>query len=193
MEIYINVIDEKFRSTSKWKEINNIFNNQSPTWNPGIKLPLKTNPEMFELFVLYIALLYREYLINVVKNTRGYEKFWIPLSPKYLAQKKKDGRFENIWMNTGTLINSISISYNDQRKQVRVGIDEYKVYKLPGRKGKRGPKKTLPIILVAKWMEFGTEKMPSRPLFRRVRDYISKNIKRYEKDFIDLMKLMKTS
>ena len=183
MFLYINVISSELKDNKYWKEFNDIFIQQSPNWRPGQTYfgKDKYSKNRYACFLIYIALLYREFLINVVKE-RKWEKFWLPLSKKYLDWKKKNGRFENTWMNTGKLINSISISWDASRKRIRIGID--------GRLKVDG----IQLLQIAKWMEYGTARedgklpgCPARPLWRRVRDYISKNISRYYKDFEDLL------
>lgn len=185
MQIYINVIDPSFMSAKYWRDINLIFKQQSPTWKPGKKLfdiERYSKDENF-MFILYIALIYKAYIIEVVKSRR-WEKFWIPLNKKYLADKIRKGFYPNTWMRTGRLIESISIHYDKARKRVRVGIDGRLKYT---HRTKSGKTYSVPILLVAKWMEYGTVKMPARPLFRRARDFISKNIKRYYIDFISMI------
>lgn len=181
--IYINCVDPKFMSNTYWRSINKQFNNQSPTWKPGkyIFNKEKYTSDEFFIFVIYITLLYREFIVTVVKK-RKWEKFWIPLNPKYLKWKKSHGRFENMWMNTGTLIDSISISWDEKLQKIKVGIDGRLTYKVKGRR--------IPILLVCKWMEYGTCKMPARPLWRKARQYISKNIRRYYQDFEKMMTLL---
>ena len=179
--IYINVIDPKFQSTPYWKTINSKYNRNNPKWFAGKKIYEKNMNKWdkmeYTAFVIYIATIYRAHLIKQVKDRR-WEKFWIPLSKAYLRKKQREGKPENIWIYTMKLINSISISYIPSKKMVKVGIDGRLTYK-----GKKVNGKPLKVLLVAKWMEYGTIKMPPRPLFRRSKDYISKHISKFYKDF----------
>lgn len=182
--LYINIIDKRFLSSNNWNNINKIFKQQSSIWRPGRRLVMRdglTNDE-YTIFLVYVALLYREFLINYVKK-RQWEKFWIPLSPKYAKYKEYKNYYPNIWMATGTLINSISIWYDKLRDRIVIGIDEKKKYKYGNR--------NIPIYLVAKFLEYGTEKgLPARPLFRRARDRVSKDIKKYYNNFKNLINLI---
>lgn len=176
-------MDDSYKKNAKWNFINEVFKVKSSIWTPGKNLfRMKDADKVIEdrqfAFILYISLLYKEYLQEMVRN-RGWEKFWIPLTPKYLERKKQLGRYENIWMNTGTLINSLEIIPDYQNDFVIVGIDPRAKYSYLG--------ESISILQVAKFMEYGTEKLPPRPLFRRGRDYISKNISRFKKDFDEVL------
>ena len=212
MHLYINILDQSFLQHSKWGEINKIFKQQSPNWSPGKIIFNKDNQSLdsYTLFIIYVALIYREYLIQNVRN-RSWEKYWIPLDEKYLNRKKRKGYYENTWMATGALINNISIWNEEKEHRIVIGIDEKKKVKVG--------KKKIPLILIAKWLEYGTTKnvlkpreritkkdvehlklggvkkkkhfgIPARPLFRKARDYISKNINTYYKDFSSMLEML---
>ena len=179
--VYINVIDPSFNNatTSQWQYINNIFQSQAAIWKPGSRM-FKRLQAQYDLddyltFVIFVALVYRQYIQSIVRSRR-WEKFWIPLSAKYLKRKQRQGYPENIWLRTGTLINAISIGYDKAKKMITIGIDPKLKYKIPGIPTNRQPL----VLLVAKWMEYGTQNgLPARPLFRRAKEFIGKNIRRW--------------
>jgi hypothetical protein len=190
MKIYLKVLDTKYVSNRFWTEYNSIFKQQMPTWKPGERLKGIESEDEYASFVIYIALIYRAYLKEVVFERR-YEKYWLPLSKKFLEYKKNKGYYENTWLMTGQLIDAIEINYNSTKDQIEIGIPDNKYHKI------RGVKRKVKLADIARFLEFGTSRengllpgIPARPLFRRVREYISKNIGRYYKEFSTMMDLI---
>ncbi|MGE5862325.1 MAG: hypothetical protein ACM31H_01015 [Nitrososphaerales archaeon] len=173
MNIYINIIDKKYKINNKWNKINSYFRNIEK-WEPGKKKYIDVDIDKQEAFTLFIALIYKEKLLQIVKQ-RKWEKFWIPLSYNYLKYKKRKGYPENIWIRTRLLINSISIWYDTNKEKIIIGIPENIYYEDNNIK--------IPVLVVAKWMEYGNAKIPPRPLFRRVQMDISKQISGYYNEF----------
>ena len=66
-----------------------------------------------------------------------------------------------------------NISYWKSGSTWMVGVRRDKVY----------PNTTVKVHTVVRWMEYGTTKMPARPLFRPVRDRLSKDIRMYWERF----------
>ncbi|MGA2435190.1 MAG: hypothetical protein ABSG25_07880, partial [Bryobacteraceae bacterium] len=172
-----------------WVNINRQFKQQSTEWRPGTALHRRglLTDELFPLFIMYISLIYRSFLKQVILD-RKYEKYWLPLNTQYLKYKQTHGYYENMWMMTGQLIDAIEITYDKAQDRVCVGIPVNKYQKV------KGLKKKIKLNDLAKWMEFGTAKMqgtmkgmPPRPLFRMVRQNISKNIHKYYSDFNSML------
>lgn len=136
--------------------------------------PLKTRKglpdDVQEAFAKYMAEQMKIYLQESIKTQR-YKQYWKPLSVDYMEYKKKKNLSLNIWEASGVLVDSIT--YRKYGDHYIVGIS----------KTKRYPKTNIPIYRVAEWMEYGTETMPARPLFRRVLLYMRKNINRFYKKF----------
>jgi len=180
MFLYLDVLDPNYTLSQDWDAINSKFLFKFGEWHPGQNLfknviQTKWGSDRYAAFIIYIAVIYKETLVQNVKD-RGWEKFWIPLSHDYKEWKIKKGRYPNIWMSTGKLIDSVGIYPDWSRQQIMIGIKENVWYK-----SKYG---SIPVLWVAKWLEYGTSRgLPSRPLFRRTRDMISKNISRYYEDF----------
>lgn len=124
-----------------------------------------------EEFAYYLAEEMKNYLKRVIKYQK-YKRYWKPLNPDYLKWKKKKGLSTNIWEASGILVNSITVrKYKDH-------------YIIGPSKNKKYPNSDLSIYEVARMMEYGTENMPARPLFRRVLIYMRKNVDRYYKKFL---------
>ena len=111
-------------------------------------------------------------IVKAIDDQR-YKGRWKPLTEEYLEYKKKAGLKLKIWEASSTL--KLSVGYDIGSNLVTVGVRE-------GSRYRNGPE----ILDVAKWMEFGTRKMPARPLFRPIIRYVRSNIqffyKRYEND-----------
>lgn len=123
-----------------------------------------------EEFAKYIAQVLRNEYKKAIDKQR-YRYRWKPLSFRYMYYKETYNLSLKIWEATGLLKNSIV--YRKRNGYYMVGIDPYKKYK----NGVR-------VLDVAKCMEYGTSRMPARPLFRPLFEYIRKNIRRYWDKFL---------
>lgn len=134
-----------------------------------------------DLFSAYIA---REIarLVSLAIDDQRFSSKWKPLSSSYVRYKKRKGLSTKTWKATGKLQASIGYDIND--KVIQVGVDEYGRYP-----------NGLPILKVAVWMEFGTKKMPERPLFRPIINYVRSNISyfynKYEKEMTNFKRMNK--
>ena len=157
--IYVNVLDK--------------------TFTPG-KLTCKGNFEEYQPeFADYIAGLIQKDLVKAIE-TQSLSSKWKPLSPSYLAHKKKKGLSTKIWKATGNMEDSI---YKINRKdKVLVGVTGARRYP--------GTNRTL--LEVARDLEYGTSKVPSRPLFRPIVEKYTKNVSRYWRKFLKSKGLIKS-
>lgn len=122
---------------------------------------------------------FAEFLANEIKNkiisdidTQKRRSKWKPLSFSYLQEKMIKRLSTNTWEATGVLKKSISVT--KVNNSYVVGIDPSLRYKDSG----------LSVLLVARKLEYGTAKVPSRPLFRPTfNNYRVYSSKLYE-DFI---------
>lgn len=123
-------------------------------------------------FCEYVA--YRLYndILNYIDN-QHYAKSgkWKPLSVSYIKYKRKHKLSDKIWVATGYLRDSIRVRKSGT--SYVVGISPNKKY----------PGTSLSVLQVAKWMEYGTSKMPPRPLFRPLTNMYRNNIRNYWDDF----------
>jgi len=166
-------------------------------WKPGSRkimnfkrLPIEAREELLKYFTAFMAMEYAEQLYRAIETQR-FKRLWADLTPKYLKHKELMGWSTQIWEATGLLKNSIGF-WRLHRAGVHyaVGIRSNAFYTT-----ETGEK--LSVRKVAQWMEYGTgEKaedgkgkpgfpgMPARPLFRPMRDQMSKNIDFYFKKFL---------
>ena len=98
--------------------------------------------------------------IKQVKYAISTEKFkFAPLSPQYLAYKRKYGLSLHTWEATSQLKNTLGYYRNGDI--ITIGWD----------KGLQHTNSKLKIYQIATILEFGTTKIPPRPLFRAVLRY----------------------
>lgn len=145
----------------------------SVNWKPALVIARK-DPDKQKLlgqFAHYIADIYVEELVDAV-NSQKYEGKWEPLTPEYKAWKVSQGLSSKIWEATSLLKDSISVWRSGSAWVV--GIE----------KNIRYPGSNVPVYKVARWMEYGTSRMPPRPLFRPVKDHIQRNMRSHWNDFL---------
>lgn len=154
--------------------------NEYADWRPAIKLAEEEHQYLIGQFAHYMAKKMAEEVQKAI-NTQRFVSKWPPLSVKYLHYKKMHHMSLNIWEATGFLKNNIT-AYRSNNAYI-VGVSKRVRYPPKSRKNK-----TEPGVLAWKvmfWMEFGTRKMPARPLFRPVASQMQKNIRRYWIQFLD--------
>lgn len=95
--------------------------------------------------------------VKQVKVAIETQKFnFTPLSPKYLAYKRQRGLSLNIWEATSQLKNSLG--YFIEGDTITIGWDKNLVH----------DNSNLKVYQIAILLEFGTVKIPPRPLFRNM-------------------------
>lgn len=137
---------------------------------PAKRLGKDYPEEYVEDFAKYLVKVIKSELKKAIDNQR-YSYKWAPLSVPYVRYKKTHNLSLKTWEATGLLHDSII--YRKRNGYYIVGID-------PNKRYKNGAK----VIDIAKCLEYGTSKMPPRPLFRPIFTYIRKNIRRYWKKFL---------
>ena len=164
-------------------------------WRPGsrkimnlTKVSKKFKVALLKHFTIYMADQYVEALQKAITSQR-FKDDWAPLTKRYLSWKKEMGFSKKIWECTELLKDSISYWRVDNG--FAIGIKRNAMYKTE-------TGKTLEVRKVAQWMEYGTGDraeggkgtpgwpgMPPRPLFRPLRDNISKKIDVWFGKFIE--------
>ncbi len=156
------------------------------------RFPIEFRRALLKYFAVFMADVYAAELVKAIDSQR-FKRNWPPLSPKYLAFKEEMGWSLKIWERTSLLKDSITFW------RVKTPVSGFAVGIKPGVTYTVGKnKKKLEVRKVAQWMEFGTgEKaeggkgtrgwpgMPPRPLFRPLRERLSKDISRHFSRFVN--------
>lgn len=129
------------------------------------------DPKLRSKFAKYLA---SEITILVVKaiNDQRYRVKWVPLNPRYYNWKREHKLSLNTWEATGYL--KSKVSFDLEGPILDVGIDEYARYK-----------DGTSVLRVAQWLEFGTKRMPERPLFRPIIRYVRSNVRYFYSKFMN--------
>lgn len=143
-------------------------------WAPGSRLARQypDTEKLLTAFSKYVAELYVRELVDAI-NSQRYKGRWEPLTSDYLEYKRKNGLSTNIWEATSLLKESITV-YRSDRSYV-VGIDRSLKY----------PGTNVRVYKVIRWMEFGTSRMPARPLFSPVKRKLERNMRKIWESFLE--------
>lgn len=101
-----------------------------------------------------------------------YSSKLAPLSPDYYVYKVRNHLNPNQWIATGDLINNLQTK---GKNGTVIGFDNRKVHK-----GSH-----MRYLKLARTLEYGTIRIPARPLFRLVYLIMRKDIKRYYDRYCD--------
>lgn len=143
-------------------------------WDAG-KVIGKDIPKSVLLeFQLWIAGIYVQFIKDSIDEQR-YRAKWQNLTPGYLAYKRKHGLSTKIWIATGQLRDSLKVLKRKGSSDLVIGFNKNSRHK-----GGSKPK----LLSLSQWLEYGTLRMPPRPLFRLAFIYISKNAGRFYKLFM---------
>jgi len=139
-------------------------------WRPGSRIIPMELPDQarFHLrrFSEFMAVEMASLLQEAIDRQR-YAYIWEPLSIEYYEYKKRNYLSLNIWEATGVLKDNIAAFRRGNTYMV--GIHPERMY----------PGTLVPVHRVARWMEYGTKKMPARPLFRPITYFMGKHIRYY--------------
>ena len=115
---------------------------------------------------------------------------WKPLSKNYLEFKKNFGLDTRIWYASGQMLESIKYWYVKGDNSYYIGVHPRKKYRKYKKGG--GYYKTITrdvyMIDVIRFMEYGTRKMPARPLFEPTFDKMEKEQQSYYQTYLKLLK-----
>lgn len=141
--------------------------------NQKIHTGMKSNliPEHHkEKFLVFVAYEIARLAALAIDDQR-YEGKWKSLNFYYKQGKEKQGYSGKIWQRTGTL--KVAISADLVNGDMVIGIDPDEVYE-----------DGTSVLKVARWMEFGTKRMESRPLFRPIIKYVGSNLEYFYNKFM---------
>jgi hypothetical protein len=165
-------------------------------WKPGsvkimnlTKVSMKFKKALLKYFTMFMLDEYKKALRKAITSQRFIDQ-WAPLSERYLKYKKEMGYSTKIWECTSLLKHSI--------RSWPVGTDAYAIGIDPKANYRTETGVDLNVRNVAMWMEFGTGEraedgkgtpgwpgMPPRPLFRPLRDNMSRKINVWFSKFVD--------
>lgn len=136
-------------------------------WEPGKEILKDATPKEIKEFETFIANRYVE-LVKERVETQRYRSKWSPLSRAYLQKKREEGWSLKTWEATGQLMKELKVKSNNV-----VGFDNRKVHKESGER----------LLSIARKNEYGSFKVPARPLFRLVYSYMKKSIRFFYNEF----------
>lgn len=142
-------------------------------WRPGSRLAGRDTElkSLLKEFAEKIAGIYVQELVEAI-NSQRYKGRWEPLTDSYLAYKVSHGLSPKMWEATSLL--KTSLTYYVRGNSYVVGVNEALLY----------PGSNVPVYKVIRWLEFGTSRIPARPLFRPVRNRIQRNMRNYWEEFL---------
>jgi hypothetical protein len=162
-------------------------------WKPGIlNIAPKLGAIDYRRFMRFIAFEMQKELQKAIEIQR-YREVWLKevqkfvaknpskkrnykkgetLSISYLNYKKTHGLSDKTWEATKHLKTHIKVFR--RYDYIAVGFKENEYY----------PFSNVKINKVARWVEYGGIRMPSRPLFRKVQEYMRKNLDQYYRKFV---------
>lgn len=174
-------------------------------WRPGSRIAEEEDFEpILTGFVERVAQIYRDkvkqgiFSQDVPLEDIDGPNEWPPLNAKYKEWKERYGLDTRMWIRSGQLVEAIK-AYKFTFKDVWVvGIHPRKRFRevntvplddAPGGGWTLGARTDTNILMVAKVLEHGSERpggggIPPRPLFRPIQQRMSKNIRRYWKDYV---------
>lgn len=102
---------------------------------------------------------------NEAKEIIDQQRYnWTPLSQKYLEDKIEKGYDERIYIRSGEFLNSIS--WGVTHKKVWTGIPSRIMHTGKFERSDEPDRKPFPMRVLARWLEYGTGKIPPRPIWR---------------------------
>lgn len=143
-------------------------------YSPGsIALKKSLTADSYKDFQIYMAIKLCETFQDAIEKQRYRtgSRAWKPLSITYYQWKKKNKLSLNTWEATGTLKKGLRVFKKGNK--IAVGFRPNDYY----------PKTNVQINKVARYVEFGGARMPARPLFRPLTEYVRKNVDRYYKSY----------
>lgn len=139
-------------------------------FNPGVNMSAGLQKQYLDNFATYLSNVIKNELVRAI-DTQRFNYKWRPLSVEYLEYKKSHGLSTKVWEATGLLKDSLQV-YRDG-KCIVVGVDRKKKYN----NGEL-------VYKVIHDMEYGTSRIPPRPLFRPLVSFIRKHVRKYWEDYL---------
>lgn len=191
-------IPEDELSNEEMLQANIKIKTKGARWQPAIQLfnqeVEEFDNEMYKDFLSFMASRYKEEVKEAIETQR-FKRRWDDLSEQYKKWKKRAGLDPRIWIRTGQLLDAIQVRYFPTTNSYGVGIDSTehfrKVVTIKNNQGhitghKMGERSETSILFIARLMEWGTSKMPARPLFRPLKRIIQRNSREHFEAFLNM-------
>lgn len=129
----------------------------------------------YSMYILQVLKLRVQESVKKQKvGRRSMKSLYKPLSKNYKKKNKEsEGKF---WVDTGTLINSMRV-WATSENNVKLGIPL----------NEKLPKSNTPVHMLYCYLEFGTDRIPARPLIHPNLKFLLKNTRVYFEYFLDLV------
>lgn len=137
-----------------------------------MSLPERRRNALQRKFADYVAREYRDRLRRAVIR-QELAGSWKPLNEAYRDSKVQNGLNPGMWIATSRLIESVVVIRTPMA--MVVGIDRRKVNK----------ESKTHLWLIAKALEYGTDKIPPRPLFRPIKRKLERDLPRLFVKFLE--------
>lgn len=137
---------------------------------PG-KLLCKGDIALQNEFAEYVSELIRKDLVNTIESQSRSSK-WAPLSTRYLDHKKSSGLSTKTWKATGNMVESIYLI--NKKDKILIGVTSSRKY----------PNSNQTLLEVARYLEYGTSRIPARPLFRPIVSNYYRNTSKHWSNFM---------
>lgn len=134
-----------------------------------IDYPTENAPEDFKQFMYeFLEWQSKKVIVRINDVIRRQLYNWHPLSDSYLQWKKQMGLDPRIYIASGQLLEAIHYWFLPSfgKPQFFIGVHPTKRHK--GYNGKGKKRKTVRLVDILRWLEFGTSKMRPRPIFSKV-------------------------
>jgi len=128
----------------------------------------KIRKRLYGDFLQYVAERYKAVLSKHIKTQLFAEKF-SPLSPEWVAYKKRMGWDLGFWIATGELEKAIQVEWEANRERWVVGVSKSAKHSRSGVK----------LEFIVRCLEYGTDRIPARPLFTPTLREVQGNLPRY--------------
>lgn len=157
----------------------------SPQNYISIDLPLYT-PKFIQAFNEGFLKYLSEIIVEEIKTTIRHQLLnWHPLSKTYKAWKARMDLDPRIWIASGELEDSIKIWHSQIHNAWIIGVNPYKKHHVYTKGGiYKSKKNDVLLIDIIRSLEFGTQKIPARPLFTVVFNRIKRLEVVYYKQFV---------
>lgn len=142
-----------------------------PSTFVNVPLPKGSPPEYVEFMREFVDFLCSRIVdeIEFAMKTQKFAHRWDDLSDSWQRRKERLELDDRTWIASGQLLNAVTWWERKSEGVFYVGVHprlKHRAYKKGGHYVSK--KRNVRVVDIVRWMEFGTTKMPPRPLFTPV-------------------------